>query len=685
MRTSQKDKVWNLYNGPLPDGKTEIVVGLNPLSLPVTPFRKVIKSPEDSLSHEERCCIDRLLKHLNSNKVHYNRAIWLAEDPDARAVRFNKIPMVTIAGKGSLLDAIENHPLAIYGDNIAFPIAGSTETTIENKQGKKEYVSISIEKLVSLPVRGIFAEAKLGSCNSCEELDITRFWDWQKSPCPEKAPEIAPITAISPTPQLPNLTPSTLPNPIVNIVNPPNAPDPTAMAGALSLLGKSEIFRNMSLGEEVSALLQKLASGAISGAQAQQAAKKLTSSSAQESGSGSSGGTSGHLSPSEQHDQLQVIRNAEAGGDITHESAAAKAEKTVGPPPEDKPTDTKDGDKSAKISLEAGPESRAFFPGSRDKPEGDKTGVSRLNVKGMEKIPFGPAGILFHWSASPSIVSTSKWASDLDPTWVVNGNSPGLADLTLTISEADSLKELANATTKMCVPQFIAIGEDATEFNKFLKEFNLDGYKEIFLHKIKTVVDLMTLGVNVRTIWLMSPFKEKIPSHIGSDKYAHFTIKGTYSDPTLLGNTIGPFGQDVPNETIDIYPGGLAFSTTLPKEVVSRVGKIKSLSKKPGYTDWVAQIMGRLVANRIAHYIYHSILRDPSFTDTGHNSSRLPNDIFNANGDTTWEELTNTTVIKESDSPVTLSLTFNDIWENVVHPTNRPKVDKYYPVPPAFE
>ena len=46
-----------------------------------------------------------------------------------------------------------------------------------------------------VPSGGVFAEAVLGRFNSAEKLDITRFWNWQDSPIPIQAPDIAAIQA----------------------------------------------------------------------------------------------------------------------------------------------------------------------------------------------------------------------------------------------------------------------------------------------------------------------------------------------------------------------------------------------------------------------------------------------------------------------------------------------------------
>jgi hypothetical protein len=162
-----------------------------------------------------------------------------------------------------LIESIENRPLAVLGNKVAFAREGSARPHFDATGGFGEDANpiVLAEKLVSVPARGVFAEAKLGHCNACEVIDNTRFWDWQQSPIPEKP------TAI--TPPDPNVrrhhadatdktTPSTMPAPIVNIVNPPAAPEPTGMSAALGLLGASNIFRDMSAQQEVASLLQSL-------------------------------------------------------------------------------------------------------------------------------------------------------------------------------------------------------------------------------------------------------------------------------------------------------------------------------------------------------------------------------------------------------------------------------------------
>lgn len=258
----------------------------------------------EPVTSEDHCCARHLLDHLNCNQYHYNRALWMMEDPDQRASRFDR----TAYGSGTLLDAIENRPIAVLGQYVAFPIQtrGTVDSTEETIQ----------ERLVSLPTRGVFAEAELSHCNACEERDVTRFWDWTESPCPEKAPEIAGVTPGSRAQQPQDLGATPLGAPVLNVVNSPGAPDPTGMAGAMALLGTPDVFRDMSGRQETASLLNRLADGTISMAEAREEARRLQD-------SASPGAKASRPSAEEQHDQLQVYRSAENHGDISDRGSLA--------------------------------------------------------------------------------------------------------------------------------------------------------------------------------------------------------------------------------------------------------------------------------------------------------------------------------------------------------------------------
>ena len=226
------------------------------------------------LAESDRCCFVRLISHLSAHKAHYNRFLRLNEDIDARAIRFAGVP----AQDGrSLLDFIENRPLATVGNAVAFPCADLelASRINANLPPSNQATALAREKLVTLPTRGIFAEAKLGHCNASEEIDPNRFWDWAKSPIPHLAPEIAPTQTITPQPQQQNLLPTAFPQSLVNIVAPPNAPDPQGLASALTALATTNIFRDMSGRAEIADLLKKLSDNSVGIVEASSKAREI--------------------------------------------------------------------------------------------------------------------------------------------------------------------------------------------------------------------------------------------------------------------------------------------------------------------------------------------------------------------------------------------------------------------------
>ena len=283
---SNQDKEWALgavrISGMHADGETLLHFDIPDLvradgetyEVPLAPPQLITEPVTGAFSQEDRCCLERLRQHLVDNAAYYDRAIWLMEDPNERARE--RFAAVTVGGV-PILDVVENRALEVIGDLVAFPMSDvGAETDPDVLKALRRHKA---EELLSFPVRGVFAEAKLGHCNSCEEMDITRFWDWTESPCPE-APDIAPVQPVTPGPQQPNLQPSSLPNSIVNIVNPPGAPDPVGLAAALNLLGTPNIFRDMSGRQELGALLGQLAGGTVDLAKAQQKARDILGSQA---------------------------------------------------------------------------------------------------------------------------------------------------------------------------------------------------------------------------------------------------------------------------------------------------------------------------------------------------------------------------------------------------------------------
>ncbi len=98
---------------------------------------------------------------------------------------------------------------------------------------------------VGVPTRGVYAEAVMGECNSCETKDDTRFWRWEESPIPDDPTAIAEVSTESRATPEPSLTPTPLPQPIVNIQNAPELPDPVGLRAAFQLLSRNDLFKDV--------------------------------------------------------------------------------------------------------------------------------------------------------------------------------------------------------------------------------------------------------------------------------------------------------------------------------------------------------------------------------------------------------------------------------------------------------
>ncbi len=198
----------------------------------------------------DKLCAYKLLSHLNSNQGYYNRVIWMTMDTVERRLYLE----ITLKDYPEILQTMDDLPLAVSGNYLAFPSNVSDAGFIVSPEQIKK--GDSLEDIVCFPTRGLFAEAQLGHCNSCEQRDVTRMWDWKEMTV-ETPPEISGITP-GPKGNAISVTPSQLPGNVIQITQPQNAPDPTGLANALTLLGNGSTFRDMSGLNQVSTLLGNL-------------------------------------------------------------------------------------------------------------------------------------------------------------------------------------------------------------------------------------------------------------------------------------------------------------------------------------------------------------------------------------------------------------------------------------------
>jgi hypothetical protein len=127
-------------------------------------------------------CLDRLVAHMNCNRYYYNTLSWLLEDPNERIDRFDEV----MIGNDRLSDLVMPEPLAVIGRYVAFAKSGSAYEPYVDQ-------AVSEDRLVVVPTPGVFADAALGRCSTCEVPDDTRYWDWSKTPCACCGPAAPPL------------------------------------------------------------------------------------------------------------------------------------------------------------------------------------------------------------------------------------------------------------------------------------------------------------------------------------------------------------------------------------------------------------------------------------------------------------------------------------------------------------
>jgi hypothetical protein len=187
-----------------------------------------------------------LVEHLNANLEYYHHAIWWTMDPSRRYMLLDGY-LAPNAGDRSVASVVENRLIGVVGNSLILPVARGNHLDPRFRPDQKgkaidllQYYSLSSPispTRVSLPTRGVFAEAVMGSCNACEKIDDSRFWRWEDSPIDEP-PGIDNISTNTRRAEPQNLQPTALPSPIVSIQNAPSAPDPAGIRAALDLLGK---------------------------------------------------------------------------------------------------------------------------------------------------------------------------------------------------------------------------------------------------------------------------------------------------------------------------------------------------------------------------------------------------------------------------------------------------------------
>lgn len=218
---------------------------------------------------EDKFIVNELITHLNSNLEYYNKVLWRNLDPDRRYLLLDGFHIQVYddlnqpSSFRSLASIVKNQLIGIAGNSLIFPVAAGVKVdrsyiivTSHDEQGQAIDRSISLfdhyrpltppdPYRISVPTRGVFAEAVQGACDACEKVKDNTSQDWDKFKTDEPTP-IGTVTVPTPTPTDWKAAFKDFATPIVNIQNAPTAPAPGAgLAGLSDLLGKSDVFKDI--------------------------------------------------------------------------------------------------------------------------------------------------------------------------------------------------------------------------------------------------------------------------------------------------------------------------------------------------------------------------------------------------------------------------------------------------------
>lgn len=212
-----------------------------------TPLDKTERrNPKD----EDRKAANRLLTHLNEHVERYHRGIWLSMHPNRRYLLIDGLICPHAQGR-SVASVVENRLIGIVGNCLVMPVAPGVQldpsyVLTEGAALRDRYAGHSVPPFrISVPTKGVFAEAILGDCNACEPKDDSRFWRWEEAKIPDNPPAIGDMDLSSRRGTPPTLTADSFDTPIVKLQDAPGAPNATALGSALSLIGTPNLFKDM--------------------------------------------------------------------------------------------------------------------------------------------------------------------------------------------------------------------------------------------------------------------------------------------------------------------------------------------------------------------------------------------------------------------------------------------------------
>ncbi|MBV6439257.1 MAG: hypothetical protein DYG98_24230 [Haliscomenobacteraceae bacterium CHB4] len=725
------------FSGTLFSGRidNDLFVGDDAVFLPALLTPDELRNPRG----EDVDAANNLLHHFNENIAYYHKCIWYEMSDMYRFMLLDGIVAPGKANGRSVASVVENRIIGIAGNSLILPVAPGNQldpTIDETFNLFAQYYREDEDPMrISMPTKGVFAEAVIGKCNSCEVKDESRFWRWEEAPIPDSpTTPILPLNTDSRRADPGDLDPKDFPNPVVNIQNAPNLPDPTGLQGLLQLLGKGDAFRDLTglnqnqlnalatfqksldtaqaFGKEASELAKAAGAmklieeaqqkGIVSNEEAKQKSGKVIDSAIPPTSEDKIARAKeqiglidalqqqkGITSEDAQIARKQIIDNlikgtgsnetsvGELGGLIEKSSTFGVDVKKDGESFELTQSAVSNSPRIVDVNIT--PSLRAFGP-----PD-DRTGKTKLSVKASN----APPNARLVWSIPPSEAGnytiTQRMSGNISEV-EITGIRPGLTAIDIELIDGNTV--IQSEKHALSIPQFIRVDDDNVLFDDFLNEILATAFKDVIISEIKQVAAVVLAAVaNVRLVHV-SNRAHKVPDHID---VRFITDAGIYnSDPSgrnLYGvakgrTSPGPVGDTEFNDVAEVYPSSFKLDGVDSNvDVRSAFNQILQLHKdSPDDTikHWLIKFTGRLIGETLCHEIYHTLLPVPF----NHNPS-----VFDIMDDGSVRSFTSRTgIIALSTPPGEFVSHLEDLGIqsiNKLRGTNKDNIDRTFPVPPA--
>lgn len=710
--------------------------------------REELRNPRE----EDKELARQLLAHLNEHLEPMHHLLWSRTSKDRLYMLLDGFEAPNAGGR-SVASVVQLELVGIVGNSLILPVAPgfhldpTFRQDIENPIDLLEHYqpNTPIEpSRIAIPTRGVYAEAVMGACNSCERKEEERFWRWEESPIPDQPPAILPVSTETRRAEPPDLTAKDFPTPIVAMQNAPAAPDPTGLGAALQLLGTPNLFKDITGLEgnqrnAAEALKQafstaqffggKAADLALQGKMAKDIDKAMrtidsakqngliTNEQAQELTRHAIGGMIGTGA----EDKPKPIATADEATKIANSAKANKADITVrradGEAVEARTLEQRGAlQTETEIVLDGNStELRTFKPSTNDK-------TGRTSLKAV--VSSAPPGATFEWSVlhpdKLQFVAPTSGNSD-----VLAGQS-GITSVTFTVKDSKgSVARFAHAD--LCVPLMIHVTEfsgtpyvshrpavnNSHTLDGALAELRLTSRKAAILTTAKLVAEFLLRKANVRLIWGMAPFSEALPAQFQPGGFASgflipLAIAGfaptTRFSEARSARTLGTTnttraGNILPTTGVmEMYPGALDSGifpqvTQLRAEVVRLDGEVAAnpanaalAAELARVADLWAEVFGRVLGLTIAHETHHMMLANAPGLTAGHTTAPEI-DLLSPGSALSFLQWSGIDTPSPLPATFPAANTFTDRGFNglaVIGEANQGRVDALFPVPGAF-